>query len=347
MALAGAMRALAGALSLAIPLAAFAHGGEAQTDRLAWPFAPEILALTLLLGWSYAAGILRRRNASHPVSAWRHASFFAGMTALLASLQSPLDTAAEHSFALHQLQHLLLQSIGPMLVMLAAPQATLVAGMPPALRSGALAPVVSSGGLRAMFHIAARPAAATLLFVGSIYFWHVPRYHELALAGDATHYFMHFTMLFSGLLFFSQVFDPRPVPPGAGYGARLTMVIAAIAATTPLAAYLALKSSVLYPAYGANGRLWPQLGALHDEQLGGLVMWIPGGLVLAVAVLLVIRLWGMRESALDSRRGRAPAPSAAARADLQARNRRLGLRLLAIAISMMAGSIIAASIGHF
>lgn len=341
------------ALLLGVAATAFGHGedGHAEGAALAWPFAPEILAGTFLFACVYAAGMLRRREAANRASAWRHVSFFAGLAALLAALQSPLDAAAEHSFALHQVQHLFLQSVGPMLLMLAAPQAMLVAGMPQAWRAGALAAVVSNTAVRAIFGLAARPAAATLLLVGSLFFWHIPRYHDLALADDGVHYLMHFTMLASGLLFFWRLFDPRPAPAGAGYGVRLTMTFAAITATTPLGAFLALKSAVLYPGYDAQGRLWPQLGALQDEQLGGLAMWIPGGLILAVAALLVIRLWGARERLSEKRRLRELAsnapPARAAGVALRAKNRALAFRLLAISALMMVATILGAAIGQF
>ena len=341
------MRLPAAAVLFCFASPSLAHTGSvlAQDVPLGWPFAPEVLAAIALLAWTYASGMARRRGAAVSVSPWRHASFFAGLAALFAALQSPLDSAAEHSFVLHQVQHLLLQSIGPMLLMLAYPQAALVAGTPQALRSGALAPVLSSRSLRGALGFVSHPAAATLLVVGLLFLWHVPRYHEAALADDAIHYLMHFTLLASGLLFFWRVFDPRPAPVGSGYGARLTMVLAVIAATTPLGAYLALKSAVLYPGYEAKGKLWHELTALQDEQLGGLVMWIPGGLVLAVAVLLVLRQWGGREAALESRGLRSPAAISVS-AELRARNRSLALRLLAVAISMMAGTILAASIGR-
>lgn len=176
--------------------------------------------------------------------------------ALLAALQSPVDTLAEHSFAMHQVQHLLLRGVGPMLIFLAAPQALLAAGLPQALREHVLGPLLSSRGVRTLFGLFAHPAAATLWLLAVPVFWHLPEYHDRSVLDDATHYVMHVTMLLSALFFFWRVFDPRPAPIGASYGTRVVMCWAAIAGTIPLGAYLTLKSTSLYAAYDQNGRTW-------------------------------------------------------------------------------------------
>jgi len=308
---------------------AHSDGAAGANPWTIWPFEPEILAGAVVLPWFYGVGWVRRQGRAGAVSVWRHVSFFAGLVALLIALQSPLDTVADHSFAMHQVQHLFLGAIGPILLMLAVPQALLVSGMPRAIRNRVLAPVLASRAVRTLFSFFAHSAVATFLAIAVLFIWHLPAYHNLAVLDIGVHYAMHVTFLVSGLFFFWRVLDSRPAPLGATYGVRIAMSLAAISASAPLGAYLALKSSVLYPAYDEKGRLG-NLGALQDEQLGGLVMWVPGGLVLAVPLLIVIKLWGAREDRLDvlRRRGFAP-PSGQSPADT--RNRALGWRLAAIA----------------
>lgn len=250
---------------------------------------------------------------------------------------------AEHSFATHQLQHLLLRAFGPMLLLLAVPQTLLVAGMPEALRERVLVPVVASRAVRATFGFFTHPAVATFFLLAVPVFWHLPRYHNLSVLNQPVHYVMHMTMLLSGLFFFWRVLDPRPAPLGTGYAARIVMCTAAIAGNIPLGAYLALKSAVLYPAYDANGRPWG-LGALQDEQLGGLVVWIPGSMMFVVLLLIVIGLWGARENRLEALRQRGIEPPARS---LAAANRRLALRLAAIAAAVGAGVIGAVAMQRF
>ena len=291
---------------MCIPQIAWAHtdGGKSENPWSRWPFEPEILAGVFIAAAFYLAGLSKRYGRTASISAWRHASFFAGLAALLVALQSPLDALADHSFMMHQVQHLLLGALGPMLLLLAAPQTLLVAGMPGAMREHVLAPLLVSRSVQVTFAFFVHPVVATFVLIAALYFWHLPKYHDLAVIDVPVHYMMHITMLVSALFFFWRVLDPRPPPVGAGYGVRVVMASAAMAGSTPLGAYITFKSSVLYPAYDEKGRLWG-LDALLDERFGGLIMWVPGGIVFGVLLLIVVRLWGRREDRLNTpgRRG--------------------------------------------
>jgi putative membrane protein len=284
-----------------VPQIAWAHiGGSESTNPWSnWPFELEILAGVSIAAALYLTGWMRRYGRTASISAWRHASFFAGLALLLIALHSPLDALADHSFTMHQVQHLLLGALGPMLLLLAAPQTLLVAGMPGAMRERVLAPLLVNRSVQATFSFLAHPVVATFVLIAALYFWHLPKYHNLAVIDVPVHYAMHVTMLVSALFFFWRVLDPRPAPVGAGYGVRVIMASVAMAGSTPLAAYITYKTTVLYPAYDEKGRVW-SLDALLDERFGGLIMWIPGGIVFGVLLLIVIRLWGKREDRLNA-----------------------------------------------
>ena len=317
------------AAGVLFPALARAHSDGAN-PWMNWPFEPEILALTLMVAGLYIAGWIRHQPRAAVVT-WKHLSFFAGLIALLIALQSPLDAAADHSFAMHQIQHLLLGAIGPILLMLATPHTLLIAGMPRAVRNWILAPILTSSTIRLIFGFFAHPVLATFIGIAVLMFWHVPQFHDLAVLDEGVHYAMHWTFLLSGLFFFWRMLDPRPPPVGASYSARIVMSLASIAASAPLGAYFALKSSVLYTAYDIKGRL-EGLEALQDEALGGLIMWVPGGVILAVPMLIVIRFWAAREDRLDALRRRGiTSPPSAVSSDV--RNRRLGWRLGLIALA--------------
>ncbi len=314
----------------------------------AWIFTPDIVMVTLLAAVFYGTGLWRARNKQQEKRLGHGVFFYAGLMAIFIALQSPLDTLSEHVFALHQVQHLLLHSLGPMLIMLAVPEGPLIAGLPEWLRRHVLAPIITSRAVRAAFGFLSRPAVATFLYVGSLYFWQIPDFHEMTLLDESVHYLMHFSMLFTGLLFFWSIFDPRPAPLGAGYGARLVMLCAAITGNILIGSYITLKSVVLYPVYDTLGRLW-NLHALTDELLGGIVIWIPGSMMCVIAALIVIRLWGNRETKVDDWRRRGLATDATtASVSLPQRhhqnaaargNRALALRLLAISLVVLAGVV--------
>lgn len=270
---------------------------------ISWTMPADIVFGIAIFALLYAVGLWRHRARNSAASQWRHVSFFSGLAALFVALASPLDALADHLFFMHQVQHLLLQTVGPMLLLLAAPAPLLVAGMPSSVQRHVIAPIMASRGVRGLFSFLVRPWIATMLLVASLYGWQWPPYHDLSVLHNGVHYFMHITMLAAGLLFYAAVFDPRPAPLGPSYGTRISVLLYAMTANMLLGAGLALKDSILYSAYDQFGRLWGY-GALADERLGGLIVWIPGSAVCVLAFIAVLRLWGARETRLDTWRER-------------------------------------------
>jgi len=331
------------------PALAVAHvsDGSAGSPASPWQFTPDIVLLTLLFIALYIAGLWRLRARSSFPSHWRSASFLAGMALVFLALQSPLDALSEHLFFVHQIQHFLLHAAGPMLVMLAAPQGPLLAGSPPALRHYLIGPIMSNRVLRAVFRAISRPIGATALFLGSLYLWQWPAFHDLAVRDEAVHYVMHVSMLVTGLVFFWCLFDARPAPLGARYGARVTMLWAAVVGNILLGAITTLKPAALYAAYDDFGRLWG-FGALADEQLGGLVIWIPPSMMCIVALFVIIKSWSAHETKitpwLERNLGQSDAAvpigwdrRREARARIASSNHVLGLKLAMIALAVFAG----------
>jgi len=325
--------------------AAFAHGvlSPGTSAWSAWALTPEIVAGSLIAALLYGVGLHRRQERERG-RGWRHLAFYAGLAAIFLALQSPIDAIAERVFVIHQIQHLLLRMIGPMLLMLSAPQGLLVAGMPKAAQRRLLAPILASGAVRGVFGFLARPVVATVLFVAMLYVWQIPRLHDLALRDDGLHYLMHASLLFTGLVFFWRVFDPRPAPQGTRYGIRLMMLWMTILANIVIGASLVFKSDVLYPAYGDLGRLW-EMSALVDERLGAATIWIPGSMMSLIAILIVIHMWGRHETRVEARaetRERAVAPPLTAAdviRDRAGRNRTMALGFAAFAAAVFAAAI--------
>ncbi len=285
------------------PLPALAHGGDELTEQTAWSawhFTPDIVVPVALLALVYLAGVVRRAAATTPPPWWRHALFLSGLAAVVLALQSPIDPVAERLFWVHQIQHLLLRMLAPMAIALAWPQGVLTAGLPPAVRRGVLAPLVSSRVARGIFAVVSQPAMVTLLFIAALYVWEIPRYHDAALQNDAIHYLMHATMLAAGLVFWWRVFDRRSPPAGTRYGVRLMMLWLVVLSNIVLGAYTTLKTTVLYDAYGMGTRLFA-FSPLADEQIGGFVIWVASSMMCLAAVLVVIHLWGLHESAAVER----------------------------------------------
>lgn len=338
-------------LLLSGPALAHAHGiaASAQTSFAEWPLAVDVTIALLASAVFYWRGIRQMKAKSIGAQHGRHWAFYGGLASIYLALQTPLDVISEHVFVVHQLQHLLLRGIAPMLLMLAAPVGPFIAGIPRTLRRILVAPILTNRAIHTVFGFLTRPFACLMLYVGTLYVWQVPAYHDRALFDERLHYLMHVTMLLSGMLFFWCIFDPRPAPWGASFSKRLTILGAAIFANIPLGAVITLKTTVMYGAYGQRGRWWG-IAPLTDEQLGGLTIWVLASMMGLVAVLLLVRRWGQSESRLDERRQRGfimpPGNHMSANANNQvavvAARRRLGLGLVCVPLAVFAGAIIVA-----
>jgi putative membrane protein len=340
---------ITGAL-LALPAAAFAHADHEAAAALTWnewSLTPDILIATALAAGIYIAGMTGRPAAA--ARPWRDAAYLGGVACVFAALATPLDHMAEHLFAMHQVQHLLLRMIAPMLIALSAPQAMLISGLPPALRRGALAPFAGSGAIRAVFGFLMRPVPVTLLFIAALVVWQYPPYHDAALLDDGIHYTMHVTMLAAGLMFFWRVFDTRLVPAGTGYGVRVMMLLTATLSNIALGAYTTLKADLLYPAYDKVGRLFG-VRPMIDETVGGFVIWVPSSMMCLAAAIIVIHMWGRQEERSEEKRlargDAVPTTSAALIAQAAPRNRVLALGVIGFSLAMFVSAFLIGVIDH-
>ncbi|MGB8181484.1 MAG: cytochrome c oxidase assembly protein [Stellaceae bacterium] len=301
-----------------------------------WPFTPGITLSLLASAWLYISG---QRNATAPLArragVRHHLAYFGGLAAIFLALQSPIDPLADHLFVAHQVEHMLLRTGGPMLLMLAAPQAALTRGLPSWVRRRVLPPLLGNPFVRAL-GVLGQPAITTVLFVGVTYFWMIPRYHDLAVVDEPIHYLWHTTLLISGLIFFWRLLDQRPYPLNASLGVRLCMFWFASMGNILLGSYLSFKHGVLYHAYDAMGRYW--LSPAVDEQFGGLTMWIPGSMMFAATSMLMIYRWARQEERTAARqRGIGAAPPTAEEfvASRRSANRKMAIGLLAFAASVL------------
>ena len=281
-----------------------AHGGEGLTEQTvwsAWNFTPEVSGLTALTLVIYLRGAVRRRTSSGPQRPLRHLMFIAGILSLFLALQSPVDAMAEPMFLAHQIQHILLRMVGPMLIVLSYPEAVLIAGLPRQVRKRLIAPVLTNRRLSTVFSTLTRPWAAFWLFVLSLYVWQIPSVHNAALTNSAIHYAMHITMLIAGFLFFAMIFSRRDTKASHGHGLRIFLLFATIVSNILLGALTTLKEVVLYTAYDIEGRLFGIL-PLVDETGGGYIIWVPSSMMIIIAIIATFRGWNAAEERRFARR---------------------------------------------
>jgi putative membrane protein len=141
------------------------------------------------------------------------------------------------------------------------------------------------------------PVMACGLFVGLIYFWLLSPIHFVAMLDWRLYRVMNWSMVIDGLMFWWLVLDPRPAPPARlAPGRRILVVIAAIPPQILLGAFIFFTPHELYPVYSICGRAFTWLSPMRDQQIGGLLLWIPGSMMSVIGALIAMRHW-MRLSA--------------------------------------------------
>ncbi|HEX6833888.1 MAG TPA: cytochrome c oxidase assembly protein [Rudaea sp.] len=271
-----------GLLAMGSAIEAHAHTGEGS--HLAWTFDAGVvlpLAIALLL---FVIGLARLRRPATRTSLF----FFSGWLVLACALVSPLHAAGEHSFAAHMFEHELLMLIAAPLLVAAHANGVLLWALPhrvrrPVSRFFLSQPV--SGAWRAL----TSPALATLLQAIALWAWHAPVLFDRALSSPGWHIAQHLSFLVTALLFWSAMFDPhrRRREPALVIGCLFATAVVSGA----LGALMAFSTSPWYAAYRSMQLDAFGLTPAQDQQIAGLLMWIPGGLIhMAIALALLAKL---------------------------------------------------------
>jgi putative membrane protein len=280
-------------------MSAWPHASALPHDEPGWTLSPSIVvpvAVSLLL---YAHGAWRLRQRSHLGRAALHRRvllFAAGWFTLAAAAISPLHEAGESSFALHMLEHELLMLIAAPLLVLAKPLETMLWSLPAAARK-TIGRWVRSTAMQGSWRFFSGAVVATVLQAAALWLWHAPALFERALVDDAWHITQHLSFLISALLFWSAMFHSGPAHSGRALAVLCLFATSVVSGA--LGALMAFAQSPWYSRYIAMGLTPFGLTPIEDQQLAGLLMWIPGGLVHAVAALILLGSL-LRSSAMNS-----------------------------------------------
>jgi putative membrane protein len=211
------------------------------------------------------------------------AAFWSGWAAMLVAVLPPLDGLAVERFSAHMLQHELLMLVGAPLMIAGRPLATAMLGLPARWRRHA---AVALQGREAgwVWRTLSAPIVAWTLHGLAIWIWHVPALYEGAVRHEALHFVEHGTFVGTAVLFWSGLVYGRY--GRAGYGASVFYVFTTLVHTGLLGAVFTLAAVPLYPLYAAQTP-----DAVADQQIAGLVMWVPAGLVLTATGIALFAAW--------------------------------------------------------
>lgn len=232
---------------------------------ISWDWEPSVVIGCAALAIGYLALVRKRGFRRAP---W----FLAGVLLLLLDLVSPVDTLADrYLFSAHVVQHFLLALVIPPLLLLGTPRFDL-------------------GRLNKLERAIGQPPISWLLGVGAMLAWHIPVLFNAALANDGLHIFQHLSFLVTGTIFWWPILAPLEDRHLSALAA-VSYLFSACVCCSLLGAFLTFAPVGLYPTYAG----YMGLDAKSDQQLGGLLMWVPGCFVYLSGILATAMRWYAKE----------------------------------------------------
>ena len=271
------------------------HGPLAPSEAwTAWNWDPVVWLVVVVPAIVYVE-LWRRAGRRDPMAQWRRRSFLAGIVALAVALLSPLDAMSESLASAHMVQHLLLTTVAAPLLVLGVRWRVLMAGLPRAVRRRT-SPWRARTAARVARSVLAHPVAASLPFVAALWVWHAKGPYEAALANSYVHGFEHACFLATALLSWAAIFA-RPRRRAAAPGMAVLVLFGLAMVSGLLGVLLTFGPTPWYPAYAQTTEAWG-LTPLEDQQLAGVIMWVPGGGAYLIAALALVVLWMRASGAL-------------------------------------------------
>ena len=247
---------------------------------LEWSIHPSTVVGLLSLAAIY---ILRIANGkpTESVSGLRRLSFFAALFVIFVALNGPIhDLSDNYLFSGHMVQHLLLTMLMPPL---------LLAGIP----GWMLRPLLRNRAIGAIARRLTRPVACFLIFNVVIAGWHVPALYNAAMEHHELHIVEHLMFMAAAVLMWWPLASQLPELPRLAYPGQMLYSFLMTIPMSVVAVYITMADRVLYPWYASAPRIM-SLSPMEDQLLGGLIMWVPGGLIFMIIMTVIFFKWAAR-----------------------------------------------------
>jgi putative membrane protein len=269
-----------------------------QITLESWSCPVGLTFAVVLAGFLYLRGWLHLHSASvNAFPPWRAGSFFLGLFLIWLAVGSPLAAFDEELLTVHMVQHLLLMTVAPPLILVGAPVMPLLHALPRKFLQSILGPLFRSPAMQGIGRVLSQPAFCWLAAAAALLGWHVPAAFTLGLQSEAWHAVEHACFLGSGFLFWWPVVQPWPSVPK---WPRWSMLVYLFLATLPcdiLSAFLTFCDRVVYMVYVSTPK-HSVISALEDQQCAGALMWTCVTIVyLLAAAILTTRLLSERSTA--------------------------------------------------
>jgi len=265
-----------------MPHAIHAHEIAPEAATPTWTFDPWIVVPLVTFGLMYGAGrlVLAAKGRSR---LGQDVVYAMGWLTLAGALVSPLHCLGERLLSFHMIEHEILMAVAAPLLVIARPVGPLLWSLPRRLR------LTIGRGMRHPFSIRLWTVLSggrnsTLLHGIAIWAWHAPVLFDAAVENLLLHRLQHLSFFLTAILFWWSVFR-RTDTGSAAWHVFVTMLHTSI-----LGALMALAPHLLYRQQAGATAAWG-LTPLEDQQLAGIIMWVPAGTIYAGAALVLIALW--------------------------------------------------------
>jgi cytochrome c oxidase assembly factor CtaG len=244
---------------------------------LTLPIALLLTAIVYIRGW-----LKIRKSRPRQFTVYRLLSFLAGLAVLQLAIGPPMDDLADELLSAHMVEHLLIMSAVPPLLLLGLPVVPLLRGFP--------VPLIRIASLRRLGHWLVKPPLAWLLMNVTFLAWHVPAAYDFALENETWHVIEHICFLATSILFWWCVLRPWPAPQRNNRWGILLFLLSADVVNTLLSAFLAFCGRPVYAFYVEHPNPY-RIAPLQDQVLGAVIMWVFGSLAFVIpAVAITVRL---------------------------------------------------------
>jgi putative membrane protein len=260
--------------------------------RTSWAFEPGVVIPLIIAAWLYFRGMRRLRAASqHALGLTEVFCYAAGWLTLVVALVSPLHPWGSVLFSAHMTQHELLMLVAAPLLVLGRPMIPFLWALPKKV-AREISSWTKARWWRAIWTAMTAPFVAWLIHAVVLWTWHLPVLFQATLDSEFIHALQHASFLGSALLFWWAVLHGRQ--RAMGFGVAVLYMFTTALHSGLLGALLTFARTLWYPIYSDTTQPWG-LSPIEDQQLGGLIMWIPAGVVYIIAGLALFAGW-LRES---------------------------------------------------
>jgi cytochrome c oxidase assembly factor CtaG len=267
-------------------------------------FDPTLIAFVIMAALYYRG--LKAFRGKAPIATWQKVCFCLGISFNILALSPPIDPLSDRLFFVHMIQHIIITDIGTPLMLLGVPFFIISRGLSPTFRRRIYLPLIKNEWFRKAYKLLLHPLIALGLFEANYWFWHIPRFYNWALLNDFVHLLEHGLMAFFSFCLWRNIIDAYPLRCRLPLGFRILYLAAIMALNTILAAGLTYAETIWYAYEGIPMPPWwaAHWSHLDDQRLGGLIMWVPGGLLSLIAMTTCFFVWAYREAAKDKPRQR-------------------------------------------